>query len=390
MQNRLKSKIISMVLIFSLVLTFTFSSSIKVYANAADDYAQAQAALDAINKEIADLEDKEEQQEAEKENAQTQANLVKGQIETLIGQIEQTGIDLADKQYELELKKEDINYTDELFQDRLKAMYMMGDNAELSTVFGVESFSESLIAVDTLSRISVADTDLLIKLTEERLVIEQEEAEIQAVLEELEAQQETLEAKVTELAGIMQVLDQELSETDALQQAASETQAELYNQYIEAKEALEAEFENGSNTEFVGGDWLWPVPNYGHISSYFGWRTIYGQPDNHIGIDIAKGTASTIQGATIVASNSGVVKTAIWNPSYGYGNYVIIDHGGNNFTLYGHCNTLLVGVGDVVAKGQAIATVGTTGNSTGPHLHFEIRLNSVAVNPLPYVQGTQP
>ncbi len=390
MQRSIKSKIVSVILIFSLVLTFTFSSPVKVFANAADDYAAAQEALDKINKEIADLEDKEEQQQAEKDNAQNQADLIKGQINTLIGQIEQTGIDLANKQHELEVKKEDINYTDELFQERLKAMYMMGDNAQLSTVFGVDSFSESLIAADTLSRISVADTDLLIKLTEEKLIIETEEAAIQVALDELESQQATLETKVTELASVMQVLDAELSQTDALQQAASETQAVLYQQYVAAKEALEAEFENGSGAEFVGGDWLWPVPNYGHISSHFGWRTIYGQPDNHIGIDIAKGTASTIQGATIVASNSGVVKTAIWNPSYGYGNYVIIDHGGNNFTLYGHCNTLLVGVGDTVAKGQAIATVGTTGNSTGPHLHFEIRLNSVAVDPLPYVQGTRP
>ncbi len=206
----------------------------------------------------------------------------------------------------------------------------------------------------------------------------------------MEAQQVSLEGKVAELANLMQVLDTELSETEALQQAASETQAVLYQQYVAAKAALEAEFENGSDADFVGGEWRWPVPGFGHVSSPFGWRTLYGQPDNHIGIDIAKGTQSSIYNATIVASNSGVVKTAIWNPTYGYGNYIIIDHGGNNFTLYGHCNTLLVGVGDTVAQGQAIATVGTTGNSTGYHLHFEIRLNGTAVDPLPHVQSSRP
>ncbi len=384
-----KKKILSLVLAFSLVLTFVFANPIEVFATAADDYAAAQAALDAINKEIADLNDKEEQKEAEKDNAENQADLVKSQIESLTIQIEDTSTDLVNKQNELEIKKQDINDTDELFQERLKAMYMMGDNAQLSTVFGVDSFSESLVAADTLSRISVADTDLLIKLTDEKLIIEKEEAEIELKLEELEAQQVTLEEKVEELAGLLQIINQELSETDALQQAAQETQAEIYAQYLAAKNALEAEFEGGSNADFVGGEWLWPVPNYGHISSGFGWRTIYGKPDNHIGIDIAKGTASTIQGATIVASNSGVVKSAVYGSS-GYGYYIIIDHGGNNFTLYGHCNSLLVGVGDTVAKGQAIATVGTTGNSTGPHLHFEIRLNGTAVDPLPHVQGTRP
>ncbi len=179
MKNTKYFKFITSVLIFSLIFAFTFANPIEVYANAADDFEAAQEALDQINKEIEDLENKEEQQEAEKANAQQQADLVKSQINSLIAQIEQTSNDLYNKQVELEEKKTDINVTDELFQERLKAMYMMGDNAELSTLFGVNSFSESLIAADTLSRISVADTDLLVQLTEEKIIIEQEELEIQ-------------------------------------------------------------------------------------------------------------------------------------------------------------------------------------------------------------------
>ena len=114
--------------------------------------------------------------------------------------------------------------------------------------------------------------------------------------------------------------------------------------------------------------------------------------EHHTGIDIATGWGEGwpyINGQAIVASNSGIVKTAIYS-NRGYGNYVIIDHGGNNFSLYGHCSKLAVKVGDYVSQGQTVAYVGSTGNSTGPHLHFEIRLNGSCVDPQPLVTSTRP
>ena len=159
------------------------------------------------------------------------------------------------------------------------------------------------------------------------------------------------------------------------------------------KEALEAEFGESITDTYVGGEWIWPVPSNGYISSGFGWRTLYGVRDNHIGIDISTGWVEGkwpyINGQPIVAANSGVVTKAQYGTT-GYGRYIIIDHGGNNFTLYGHCSTLKVGVGDYVQQGQTIATVGSTGNSTGPHLHFEIRLNGTPVDPAPLVASTRP
>ncbi len=372
---------------FLLVALIIFINPINIYADTLDDYEAAQAELDRINKEIAELEDTQEAQKAQKANAQSQIDLVKSQIEILNENILQTSEELKIKQEELVVKKEDIAVTDALFQERLKAMYMMNTNGELSTLFGVDTFSEVLITTDTLARISVADTDLLKKLTEEKLIIEQEEKEIQLKLDELEQQQVALEAKTTELASLMQTIDSSLSQTEALQQAASQTQAEVYAEYLAAKQAVESEF-GTSVGDFVGGTWLWPVPTNSYISSSFGWRTLYGMSDYHTGIDIASGSVP-INGKPIVASNTGVVKTAIYS-SRGYGNYVIIDHGGNNFTLYGHCSSLAVGVGDVVAKGQTIAYVGSTGNSTGPHLHFEIRLNGQQIDPYSHIAATRP
>ena len=120
------------------------------------------------------------------------------------------------------------------------------------------------------------------------------------------------------------------------------------------------------------------IPYHGTISSRFGWRIFRGKYDYHTGIDFAGP-----KGSVIVASDGGTVTKAGWNGSYGY--CVIINHGNGVQTLYGHCSKLLVKVGDKVAQGEAIARVGSTGRSTGPHVHFEIRINGKAVDPAKYL-----
>ena len=120
------------------------------------------------------------------------------------------------------------------------------------------------------------------------------------------------------------------------------------------------------------------VPFNGTISSRFGWRVFRGKYDYHTGIDFAGRS-----GSLIVASDGGTVTRAGWYGAYGY--CVIINHGKGVQTLYGHCSKLLVKVGQKVAQGEAIARVGSTGRSTGPHVHFEIRVNGKAVNPSKYL-----
>ena len=134
-----------------------------------------------------------------------------------------------------------------------------------------------------------------------------------------------------------------------------------------------------SQGEYTGGVMTWPVPGYTGITSYYGWR--FNNTDFHTGIDIS---GSNIYGRNIVAAADGVVIKAqeTYVQGVGYGRYLIIDHGGNISTLYGHTSQLLVSEGDHVTRGQAIAKVGSTGWSTGPHLHFEVRENGTAVNPL--------
>ena len=378
--------------LMAVVMCIGMLHPIVASAGTKEDYRAAQERLDKINKEIAGLKDTKAKQEKEKKNAQSQINLVKKQISILNSDIKTANDNLLAKQQELEAKKTEIQETDALFKERLKAMFIMRRGGTMSTILAVDSFSQLLTATDTLQRISNADTDLLKQLDEQKKAIEREEIAIQERLNALVEKQGTLETKQNELAGLMKTLDDKLSETEAKEEAAKETQQEVYAEYLAAKQAVEAEFGQSSSGTFVGGEWIWPVPTNGHISSLYGRREIYGVWEHHTGIDIATGWGEGwpyINGQAIVASNSGIVKTAIYS-NRGYGNYVIIDHGGNNFSLYGHCSKLAVKVGDYVSQGQTVAYVGSTGNSTGPHLHFEIRLNGSCVDPQPLVTSTRP
>ncbi|MDD3204075.1 MAG: M23 family metallopeptidase, partial [Pygmaiobacter massiliensis] len=175
-----------------------------------------------------------------------------------------------------------------------------------------------------------------------------------------------------------------LTELDAKQEAEEQAYAAKLAEYNAARAQAEAEMGQSSGGEFVGGSFGWPVPGFYNISSPYGWRTLYGKPDFHTGIDIAK--SGQIFGATVVSSLPGTVQTVRYG-STGYGYYVIVDHGGGYKTLYGHLSAIYVTPGQAVAQGTPVGAVGSTGNSTGPHLHFEIRAAGQKVDPMQYLKG---
>ncbi|MCH5200681.1 MAG: M23 family metallopeptidase, partial [Oscillospiraceae bacterium] len=141
--------------------------------------------------------------------------------------------------------------------------------------------------------------------------------------------------------------------------------------------------QQGSSQVYQDGEWWYPLDSkHNVVTTYFGyddWRS-----GNHSGVDLWSGS---INGANIYASKSGTVITAKTDyiPGYSYGKYVVIDHGNGYSTLYGHCSAIYVTVGQQVNQGDVIAAVGTTGWSTGPHLHFEVRINGIAQNPFNYI-----
>jgi len=374
------ARIISLLL--ALLMLLMLALPLMAHATAADDVQRLQQELDDVKKKGEALEKKEADTKAYKTNLQNQNVIIQKQIDALAVSIDDTKNQLAQKQAELDQQRRDIADTDALFQQRLRAMQVNHTSGALSTLLTVTSFDQLLTASTTLSRISVADTDLLRQMAEQKAIMEQQEAEINAQLTQLQANIDAQNAKKAELAQNLQAADKSLSDLDAQQQANADDEARLTQEYNAAKAAAEAEMEKESaNSEFVGGSYGWPVPGFNHISSPYGWRILYGQKDFHTGIDIAGG-GRVIYGANVVASLAGTVQTTVYG-SRGYGYYIIVDHGGNNKTLYGHLSAIYVTPGQSVAQGDVIGAVGSTGNSTGPHLHFEIRQNGQKVDPAP-------
>lgn len=218
--------------------------------------------------------------------------------------------------------------------------------------------------------------------------------EIQEQIEELKLEEEVVhqskqEALIQEQSARAEVVSAQAAQEQFAQNLRNDVEAyqRAYDDARRAEAALIAQMQAqlsgaGDGTQFVGGVFAWPVPGFSIGSgagSRFGYRIhpITGRNTFHSGIDIPAPS-----GTNIVAANGGVVTFSGWNG--GYGNCIIIDHGGGYATLYAHNSANLVRVGDRVERGQVIGRVGSTGNSTGPHLHFEVLRNSRAVNPMNY------
>ena len=252
-----------------------------------------------------------------------------------------------------------------------------------SILFNAEDFSDLLDRIADVDAVMAYDNEVMDQLiaTREELErlqadLESARAEEQAAKEQQEAKKAEQQAKVAEAQALVDQINADVAEVnrqlDEESAAASEIQAEI------AKKQKQLEEERKQNNIVISSEtgYLWPLPGYYRLSSQFGYRIhpITGVAHSHTGIDIpASG------GTPILAAKSGQVVTSAYH--YSYGNYVVIDHGNGNSTLYAHMSSRAVSEGQMVTQGQVIGYVGTTGSSTGNHLHFEVRDNYTRVDP---------
>lgn len=269
---------------------------------------------------------------------------------------------------EEELKKaeEKVETQTTNLNGRLRNMYKNGSVGFLDVLLNSGSFSEFLTNFDMVEMIYSSDKDVLNDLEKAYDEVEEKKKEVETLQAELSESKEVVEEEKAEIAASNEETEKMI---DELQEDADRLTQEIQNSGS-----------SSSDSTYLGGEMAWPAPSSGTITSAFGWRIhpIYGYKKLHTGMDI--GASS---GSAIVAANDGTVLSSGWNG--GYGKCVIVDHGGGVTTLYAHCSSLKVSAGQKVSRGQTIALVGSTGNSTGPHLHFEVRINGEYVNPYPYV-----
>lgn len=300
-------------------------------------------------------------------------------ISKLNGDIKNTGKNIEIKEGELNKAKEDLRNNDEKFKQRLKNMYMKGDSEFIEIMLSSKDINDFFNKTEFFKSMATRDQKLLDFIQSKVDVINKKKEELNLVKNKLQNTKNDLNNKKAESSSLKKeknIVYANLKKDKALaEQELDKLQKESYalGKLIEKAQS--------SSAKYVGGKLGWPVPGIYRISSRYGYRKhpIFGIMRLHSGIDIPGST-----GTKIVAAQSGKVIHAGWYG--GYGNIVLIDHGGKIVTGYGHCSSILVRKGQSVKKGQAIALIGSTGFSTGPHLHFEVRQNGSFTNPEPWLR----
>lgn len=301
-------------------------------------------------------------------------------ISQLDTQVKQLQEEISDIQSQLEVAEKNYETQKEIMEKRLVAIYEAGDTRYIDVLLKSNNLSEFLSNYYLITEITTMDQSLLDE-------VETQKKEIELSKEKLEKNQETLGTALqtqTKTATVLQntktLRENYISRLSDEEKAKQAQIDEITAQYEAVNNQILELAKQGLDTEYIGGVLAWPVPGYTKITSNYGMRVhpITGQYKLHTGVDI-----SAPIGANFVAANDGIVTKAEYNTAYG--NMVIIDHGGGISTLYAHGSEILVTVGQTVKRNEAILKVGSTGYSTGPHAHFEVRINGVVTNPIEYI-----
>ena len=326
------------------------------------------------------LKEKKKEAEQLKNDLAKELDVLIGEMEELEGQIKTKEEELFEKEEELMESRIDENNQYESMKKRIKYMYENGDAQFIEILFESEDIGDFLNKAEYISTISEYDRDMLKKFQKVTKVVKEQEAAIRAEYEEMEELQDELIVKQDELEVMVEEKAGEIAELDS---AIAKNAKKLKKLQDAAAEALRKQQESSDNPGNAGasvvtgnGFFTHPCPGYSRISSEFGWREqpLPGASTNHKGMDFAAPT-----GTPIYAAAAGTVTTAAYSGNAG--KMIVINHGGGKVTIYMHCNAMYVSAGQKVSKGQHIAAVGTTGNSTGPHLHFQVNVNGVPTNP---------
>ena len=326
--------------------------------------------------------------EANGQLTDVQSNLSENlqQVEKLDSKIETAQQELIEQESKITELKDNINQIEtdlnsvtekydkqvELFKQRMVAIYTSGETHYLDVLLKSKSLSDFISSYYVISELTTIDENLLTDLEKKKKSmdlskqkLENEKKELATIVENQTRTTRTLQ----NTKKLRESFIAKLSDDEKNLQAKID---EINQQYEIVNQQILALSQQGIDTEYIGGELAWPVPGYTRITSKYAMRVhpITGQYKLHTGVDIG-----APMGANFVAAGMNAA----------YGNMVIIDHGGGISTLYAHGSEILVEVGQTVKRGDAILKVGSTGYSTGPHAHFEVRINGATTDPLPYI-----
>ena len=372
--------------------------------------AELKKEREALQAKIKENQSKTQTLVDKKSDIDQQISMTQASISNLNEQVQQYSLLIANKQGELEASQAEEKRLNEQYKTRIRSMEETGSISYWAILFGANSFSDLLDKIDVIQEIAKADQLMMDKMkavsekiTSERTELEQQMAELDVTREELDQQEQELEdqrAEADTLLGDMMKAYEEMN-ADYEQNMANEAElsdeiakseaayyAALSKEEAERIAALNRQNNNkvpsngssNSGSSSSTGGFLYPLPYAVPITDAYGYRIhpLSGTYKWHNGVDLAAGS-----GTAIYATKSGTVTSACYNEAYGY--MVTINHADGYSSLYGHMTNYIVSAGDYVTQGQTIGYVGSTGWSTGPHLHFTIYYNGADVNPMNYV-----
>ena len=369
----------------------------------AEAFAVKQSDLDWIEQQLETLSIQREESQAKVDELQNRQASVLEQKAALDerNQYTQKQIDLINEQLALmedlvKQKEEDVKAAAakeeeqlERYRMRVRAMEENSGQSILDIIVSSSNFSQALAAVDDMGAIMESDRELQEEYLAAREETQKAKAELEEAMEALEARRREfrlektrLEQEVREayelIAGLQNDIDRAVEEYEI--NAAAEDEMIAY--FDELSKQFAQEKEEALRSALANGTFIWPVPDCTLLTSRFGYRMhpILGYERFHAGVDIGAKA-----GDTIIASDGGTVAVAEYSDSYG--NYVLINHGNGYTTLYAHMSSMAVEAGQAVEQGDTLGYVGSTGWSTGPHLHFEIRYNDEKTDPEAYFTG---
>ncbi len=372
------NRYVSALLAVSLLLSSTYLSTADDLDNELqdvqgqiDESRSTQASWQAI---ITDITEKLKAIQAELDEATRKLQAIKK---------EQDQVNLQIKQLQEEIQKAEVQLRarQAILNKRVRVIYMHGQLSYIEVILGANSFSDFANRLELLKRIIRSDFNLIQEIQQRKAAIEAKKVEIEkekARLDELASEAQKVQDEVKAKKAEQQRV---LAHARTQQDAAKQMEADLIARSNEIRQMIQSRMQQNSGSDQIvhgNGTFIWPCN--GPITSPFGYRThpIFGTTIYHSGIDIGVDYNTPIH-----AADGGTVILAGW--CGGYGNAVIIDHGNGLQTLYGHNTSVAVSEGQTVSQGQVIAYSGSTGYSTGPHCHFEVRRNGEAVDPMGYL-----
>jgi len=362
-------------------LSMVFTLMVPAFA---DKLTEAQKQKKTVDKKISDLAKQKKQEEKKLETAKDKKEEIESaqkkeqrEYQELLNQVSELNEGIAELDKSIEASNKEYNEKLELLKVRLRVMYENSDFTYIDTLAESKSIVDFFERLELVATISKKDKEIIDGIKEAKNDIEYKKQLVVGEKNLVEQKADESLKNINNLSASRASLDKEIKDINSKLDKLEDEEDKLISQ----SNALVNQIKNlQTKGAYAGGSMAWPCPSSSKISSYYGNRMhpILKKYKMHTGIDI-----SASQGSSIVAANSGTVLMAGWQSGYGY--TVVIDHGGGITTLYAHCSKLLVKVGSKVKSGQTIAKVGSTGLSTGPHLHFEVRKNGSTTDPLRYV-----